>query len=384
MNFHNAQKSLEPWQDPALEPYIRIENLTKRFGDQTVVDDVSLSIYQGEFFSLLGGSGSGKTTLLRMIAGFEEPTEGKIFIDGVDMASIPPYERPVNMMFQNYALFPHMSVEQNIAFGLKQDNLPYKVIKSRVEEALELTQMTKYTKRKPHQLSGGQKQRVALARSLVKRPKLLLLDEPLGALDKKLREKTQFELVNIQEQVGITFVVVTHDQEEAMTMSSRIAVMDAGWIAQIGTPKEIYEYPSSKFIADFIGSVNMIEGRIDQTEKDFATIISADLDSELYINHTLSASVGTQCWVAVRPEKISIQKLDPNAPPPPREFNAAKGIVDEIAYKGNLSVYLVKLDSGIRIRVTAPNMTPTTEMPITWEDEVYISWEADAGTVLTV
>lgn len=383
MTFYSSKRFIEPWQDPELEPYVRIENLTKKFETQVAVDNVNLSIYQGEFFSLLGGSGSGKTTLLRMIAGFETPTEGQIFIDGVDMTHIPPYERPVNMMFQNYALFPHMTVEQNIAFGLKQDQLPRRVINTRVEEALHLTQMSDFARRKPHQLSGGQKQRVALARSLVKRPKLLLLDEPLGALDKKLREETQFELVNIQEQVGITFVVVTHDQEEAMTMSSRIAVMDSGWIAQIGTSNEIYEYPSSKFIAEFIGSVNMIEGRVDLVEKEFVTIIGNDVDNALHINHSVPVPVGTQVWVAVRPEKIKIEKIDPNNPPPIHEYNSAIGVVNEIAYKGNLSVYVVELDSGIQMRVTAQNTTPSTERPITWDDKVYLTWQSGAAVVLT-
>src|SRR5712692_1230686 len=251
-----------PWRDPNARPYVQVEGISKSFGDFKAVNDVSLKIYKGEIFCLLGASGCGKTTLLRMLGGFETPTSGRIFIDGVDMASIPPYERPVNMMFQSYALFPHMTVEQNVAFGLKQDRLPRAEIARRVVEILELVQMRPFAKRKPHQLSGGQRQRVALARSLVKQPKLLLLDEPLGALDKKLREATQFELVNIQEQLGVTFIVVTHDQEEAMTLSSRIGVMNAGQIVQVGTPQEIYEFPGTRFIADFIGSVNMFEGQV--------------------------------------------------------------------------------------------------------------------------
>lgn len=375
-----TQTKLEPWRDPNEKPYVRIEKVTKKFGDFTAVDDVSLSIYRGEFFSLLGGSGSGKTTLLRMLAGFEQPTEGKIFIDGVDMSNVPPYERPVNMMFQSYALFPHMSVEANIAFGLHQDKVPAAEIKERVADALNLVQLSQFGKRRPHQLSGGQRQRVALARALVKRPKLLLLDEPLGALDKKLREQTQFELVNIQEKVGITFVIVTHDQEEAMTMSSRIAVMNRGYIAQIGTPTEIYEYPNSRFTAEFIGSVNMFHGRIVESEPDHSLIRSDEADCDLYVSHPGHVAPGTECWVAVRPEKITISK-DPAAGGDGR--NQAVGTVKEIAYLGDVSIYEIELGTGKRVRVTAPMVMRRTEMPITWEDRVYLTWRPFAGSVLT-
>lgn len=375
-----TQTRLEPWRDPDEKPYVRIEKVTKKFGDFTAVDDVSLSIYRGEFFSLLGGSGSGKTTLLRMLAGFERPTEGKIFIDGVDMSSVPPYDRPVNMMFQSYALFPHMSVENNIAFGLHQDKVGKAEIKERVAEVLNLVQLSQFGKRKPHQLSGGQRQRVALARALVKRPKLLLLDEPLGALDKKLREQTQFELVNIQEKVGITFIVVTHDQEEAMTMSSRIAVMNRGYIAQIGTPTEIYEYPNSRFTAEFIGSVNMFQGRIVESEPDHSLIRSDEANCDLYVSHPGHVAPGTECWVAVRPEKISISK---EAPSTDGGRNQTVGTVKEIAYLGDVSIYEIELDTGKRVRVTAPMVTRRTEMPITWEDRVYLSWRPFAGSVLT-
>ncbi|KPF86276.1 ABC transporter ATP-binding protein [alpha proteobacterium AAP38] len=375
-----TQTKLEPWRDPNEKPYVRIEKVTKKFGDFTAVDDVSLSIYRGEFFSLLGGSGSGKTTLLRMLAGFERPTEGKIFIDGVDMSNVPPYERPVNMMFQSYALFPHMSVEANIAFGLHQDKVGKAEIAERVADALNLVQLGQFGKRKPHQLSGGQRQRVALARALVKRPKLLLLDEPLGALDKKLREQTQFELVNIQEKVGITFVVVTHDQEEAMTMSSRIAVMNRGYIAQIGTPTEIYEYPNSRFTAEFIGSVNMFHGRVLESEPDHSLIRSDEANCDLYVSHPGHLAPGTECWVAVRPEKVTISK---DAPAGSDGRNQATGVVKEIAYLGDVSIYEILLDSGKRVRVTAPMVTRRTEMPITWEDRVYLSWRPFAGSVLT-
>ncbi|WP_114391753.1 ABC transporter ATP-binding protein [Oleisolibacter albus] len=375
------QKQLEPWRNAGEKPYVRVEKVTKRFGDFTAVDDVSLSIYRGEFFSLLGGSGSGKTTLLRMLAGFEQPTEGKIFIDGVDMSDVPPYERPVNMMFQSYALFPHMSVESNIAFGLQQDRVPKAEIRDRVAEMLELVQLSPFAKRRPHQLSGGQRQRVALARALVKKPKLLLLDEPLGALDKKLREKTQFELVNIQEKVGITFVIVTHDQEEAMTMSSRIAVMNKGYIAQVGTPTEIYEYPNTRMVAEFIGSVNIFEGRVVESEPDHSLIRSDEAACDLYVSHPAHIGVGTACWVAVRPEKIAISKEPPLGGEPGR--NQTAGVVKEIAYLGDVSIYDVDLDTGKRVRVTAPNLTRRTEMPITWEDRVYLSWRPFAGSVLT-
>lgn len=371
---------LEPWQDAGQTPYVRIEKVTKTFGDFVAVDEVSLSIYRNEFFALLGGSGSGKTTLLRMLAGFEQPTEGKIFIDGVDMAGIPPYERPVNMMFQSYALFPHMTVEQNVAFGLRQDGVAKAEIRDRVAEMLEMVQLSAFGKRRPHQLSGGQRQRVALARSLVKRPKLLLLDEPLGALDKKLRERTQFELVNIQEKLGVTFIVVTHDQEEAMTMSSRIAVMNHGVIAQVGTPTEIYEYPHNRFVAEFIGSINMFDGRVVESDGDQVIVASEEAGCELLIAHATPAPAGSPVSVAIRPEKIALSK-EPVAEGDGR--NRTTGIVREIAYLGDVSIYLVQLPTGKTVRVTAPNVTRRTEMPITWEDEVTLTWRPFAGVVLT-
>jgi len=286
-HVHEDVHKTQPWNNPDAVPYIRFENVTKKFGDFYAVDDVSLDIYRHELFALLGGSGCGKTTLLRMLAGFEEPTSGKIYIDGVDMAGVPAYERPTNMMFQSYALFPHMSVEQNVAFGLVQDGVSRSEIKELVAEMLGLVQMSKFAKRKPHQLSGGQRQRVALARSLVKRPKVLLLDEPLGALDKKLREQTQFELVNIQEKVGTTFVMVTHDQEEAMTMASRIAVMNEGVINQIGTPFELYEYPNSRYTANFLGQVNLIEGVLVDDDEKYAVIKSEEAGCDIYIDHAV-------------------------------------------------------------------------------------------------
>jgi putrescine transport system ATP-binding protein len=372
------QQQLAVWNDPQAVPYISIDRVTKKFGDFVAVNNVSLKIYQRELFCLLGGSGCGKTTLLRMLAGFEEPTSGKIFIDGVDMTDIPPYDRPVNMMFQSYALFPHMTVEQNVAFGLKQDGIPKNEIKTRVDDMLSLVRLSQFCKRKPHQLSGGQRQRVALARSLVKRPKLLLLDEPLGALDKKLREHTQFELVNLQEQLGVTFVVVTHDQEEAMTLSTRIGVMNAGEIVQVGTPKDIYEYPSSKFVAEFIGNVNMFEGRMIEDEPDHVRIVSPELDGTIYVDHGVSSAPDAVVSAAIRPEKINI-----STEAPPQTDNVARGVVKEIAYLGDMSVYLVQLSSGKVVRVTQPNAYRHADASITWDQTVYLSWHASSPVVLS-
>jgi putrescine transport system ATP-binding protein len=380
-NIRPEQK-LEPWKDPAAEPYIRIEKVTKKFGDFVAVDDVSLKIYRGEIFCLLGASGCGKTTLLRMLAGFEAPTAGKIWIDGADMEGIPPYERPVNMMFQSYALFPHMSVEQNVSFGLKQDRLPRSEIKDRVNAILELVKMTQFAGRKPHQLSGGQRQRVALARSLVKQPKLLLLDEPLGALDKKLREHTQFELVNIQEKLGVTFVVVTHDQEEAMTLASRIGVMDHGEIVQVGTPSDIYEYPISRFVADFVGSVNMFEGTLVEDEPDYVRVASKELGGNFFVNHGVSAPPDATVWVALRPEKVVISREEPATED---GDNRVQGVVKEIAYLGDVSVYLVRLPSGRMVRVTRPNMRRQSAAVdrITWDEEVWLTWDPSSPVVVT-
>jgi putrescine transport system ATP-binding protein len=374
----HSGSGLEPWNDPDAKPYVRIEGVTKKFGEFVAVDNVSLEIYRNELFCLLGGSGCGKSTLLRILAGFESASMGKIYIDDVDMEGIPPYERPVNMMFQSYALFPHMNVEKNIAFGLKQDGLNKAEIAKRVADMLALVQLEPFARRKPHQLSGGQRQRVALARSLVKKPKLLLLDEPLGALDKKLREETQFELVNIQEQTGITFIVVTHDQEEAMTLSSRIGVMNNGEIVQKGTPSQIYEYPASRFVADFIGSVNIFQGRVVEDEADYVRITSNESGCPLYIDHGVSTVAGAQIWVAIRPEKITVSKEKPAS-----EDNCTHGTIDEIAYMGDLSVYHVLLDSKKRVRVTIPNLTRTGSGRFTWDEKVYLSWQGSSGVVLT-
>ena len=372
-----APTSVAPWNDPHAEPYVRIEGVTKNFGDFTAVRNVSLDIYRTEVFCLLGGSGCGKTTLLRMLAGFEPPTAGRMLIDGVDMAGTPPYERPVNMMFQSYALFPHMNVEKNVAFGLKQDGIAGAEIRSRVRAMLDLVKLGPFAHRKPHQLSGGQRQRVALARALIKRPKLLLLDEPLGALDKKLREETQFELINIQEELGVTFVVVTHDQEEAMTLSSRIGVMSAGEIVQTGTPTEVYEYPDSRFVADFIGSVNLFEGRIVEHGADHVLIESDEAGCPLYIDHGVAVAPGARVWVAVRPEKIEISRE-----PPGNEYNRMEATVEEIAYLGGLTVYHLRNGSGRRLRVTQPNRVRAVAGRPTWEDRVHLSWHPSSGVVL--
>jgi putrescine transport system ATP-binding protein len=360
------------------ENYLRIETVRKEFDGFVAVDDVSLSIRKGEIFALLGASGCGKSTLLRCLAGFEKPTKGRIILDGQDIVDLPPYERPINMMFQSYALFPHMSVEQNVAFGLKQDGMAKADIAKRVEEMLSLVQMTRFAKRKPHQLSGGQQQRVALARSLAKSPKLLLLDEPMGALDKKLRSQMQIELVNIVERLGVTCVMVTHDQEEAMTMAHRIAIMDAGWIRQLGTPDEIYEQPSCRFTAEFIGSVNLIEGKIKDDEKDFITIASPALDCLAYVGHGVTGFEGQDVALAIRPEKISVSKEDPGQP-----HNKARGVIEEIAYFGSHSVFHVRLGNQTKILANMINSQRWASERFTWGDTVWLSWDDQAGVVLT-
>jgi putrescine transport system ATP-binding protein len=374
-----TQLKFEPWNDPDAQPYVRIEKVTKKFGDFIAVDDVSLDIYKKEIFCLLGASGCGKTTLLRMLAGFERPTSGRIYIDGADMTSIPPYERPVNMMFQSYAIFPHMTVEQNVAFGLKQEKgIGKEEIAQRVNDMLKLVKLGQFSKRKPHQLSGGQRQRVALARSLVKKPKLLLLDEPLAALDKKLREHTQFELINIQETLGVTFVVVTHDQEEAMTLSSRIGLMNHGEIIQTGTPSEIYEYPNSRFVAEFIGSVNTFEGKLIEDEPSYVRIQCDDLEAPIFVDHGVSSAPGATVWAAIRPEKIMLGREKPEG-----ADNWAAATVQDIAYMGDMSIYLLRLDSGKVVRVTQPNIYRHADDRITWEERVYLHWYPESPVVVT-
>jgi putrescine transport system ATP-binding protein len=371
-----------PWRDPAAKPFVRINNVTKKFGDVSAVHNVSLDIFKSELFCLLGGSGSGKSTLLRMLAGFEEPTAGTIEIDGQDMTGVPPYHRPVNMMFQSYALFPHMSVEQNVAYGLKRDGLPRAEIADRVAELLALVKLQDYGRRKPHQLSGGQRQRVALARSLAKRPKLLLLDEPLGALDKKLREETQFELVKIQETLGVTFIVVTHDQEEAMSLATRIGVMNQGEIVMVGEPTDIYEFPNSRFVASFIGSANMIEGIVTEDEPDHVRIRSSELGADIYVGHGVDCAPDQILWWAIRPEKIRLTREPPPADLAPDGANRVHGMVEDIAYLGDMTVYQVKLDNGKYFRVTKTNERRGDPDAISWDEEVWASWNDSAGSVL--
>ena len=357
---------------------VRIEGVTKRFGAFTAVDDVSLDIEEGEIFCLLGGSGCGKTTLLRMLAGFEQPTSGRILIDGHDMAGIAPYDRPVNMMFQSYALFPHMSVQANIAFGLEQEKLPKGEIAARVEQMLALVRLEGMAARKPHQLSGGQRQRVALARALAKRPRLLLLDEPLGALDRKLREHTQFELLALQKQLGVTFVVVTHDQEEAMTLATRIGVMDRGRIVQVGSPRDIYEYPATRFVADFIGSVNLFDGQLTEDEPDYVRVACDELPVPVLVDHGVSAPPQAQVWVAVRPEKIQMLRERPAV-----TDNLAQGTVRDVAYMGDLSIYLVVLASGREVRVTRANLQRKEDEAFGRGDAVWLAWDAASPVVGT-
>src|SRR6267154_1326456 len=328
-----------PWNDPAARPYVEVDRVTKAFGDFKAVDDVSLKIYKGEIFCLLGASGCGKTTLLRMLGGFEIPSSGRIFIDGEDMTGVPPYERPVNMMFQSYALFPHMTVEQNVAFGLKQDRVPKPEIAERVATMLELVK--------------------------------------LGGLDKKLREHTQFELVSLQDKLGVTFIVVTHDQEEAMTLASRIGVMNHGEIVQAGTPSEIYEFPGSKFVADFVGSVNIFEGKLVEDEPEHVRIASDELGATIYVSHGISAPPEAIVWAAIRPEKVFMSTA-----PPEGTDNVVRGAVQDIAYLGDLSIYLVKLATGKVVRVTQPNTSRHAEA-ITWDQQVYLSWDSTSPVVVT-
>jgi putrescine transport system ATP-binding protein len=357
--------------------YLQAVDLLKRFDEVAAVDQVNLSIDKGEIFALLGSSGCGKSTLLRMLAGFETPTTGQVLLGGQDITAMPPYERPINMMFQSYALFPHLSVWENVAFGLKREGLPRTEVKSRVEEMLSLVQLGNYANRKPHQLSGGQQQRVALARSLAKRPKLLLLDEPLGALDKKLRERTQFELVNIIEAVGVTCVMVTHDQEEAMTMASRIAVMSQGKVLQVGTPSEVYEYPNGRFVADFIGNVNLFDGHMSVDETDFCEISTPD--GVVRVNHAVSGTLGRELTAAVRPEKIVIAKIKPDGV----HYNLFAGEVIEIAYFGSYNTFIVELPSKHQVKITQANTSRYEASDITWNDRVFFWWPEEAAILLT-
>lgn len=365
-----------PWDDPNEKPLIRFQNVTKRFGDFTAIDDLTLDIFEREFFALLGPSGCGKTTMMRMLAGFENPTEGSIVLAGQDIAGVPANKRAVNMMFQSYALFPHLSVWDNIAFGLRRESKDKAAIAARVEEMLKLTRLEKFARRKPHQISGGQRQRVALARSLAKAPKLLLLDEPLGALDAKLREATQFELMDIQEKTGTTFVIVTHDQEEAMTVASRVAVMDEGRVMQVATPERIYEAPNSVYVADFIGDVNILRGAAKPVGDDTYEVIQEARSTSVTAVSARPFSDGQDCHLAIRPEKVSIHKKKPDAD------NALQGKVLDIAYLGNLSTYHVELPTGDIIKAQVANTRRISRRDFTWEDPVWVSWTKTAGVLL--
>ena len=373
----NIRRSFAPWTDPDAKPFISFRNVTKKFGDFIAVDDLTLNIYHREFFALLGASGCGKSTLLRMLAGFERPTAGEIILDGQDIAGIPPYKRPVNMMFQSYALFPHMSVESNIGFGLRQDGMPKGEIAARVAQMLKLVKLEQFAKRKPHQLSGGQRQRVALARSLAKRPKVLLLDEPLGALDKKLREETQFELMDLQQELGLTFVVVTHDQEEAMTMADRIAVMSHGKVIQVATPAEIYEAPNSRFVADFIGDVNILDGKVSASGNGRIELAT----NEGFTVRTAAANApatGSAAGFAIRPEKLKVTR----AAPVDASVNAAQGEIWDIGYLGDMTVFHVKLDSGKVVKASMLNAQREVEDPVAYDERVWVSFGETAGVVL--
>ncbi|QIB34199.1 ABC transporter ATP-binding protein [Ancylobacter pratisalsi] len=373
------RRKFAPWTDPAAVPLIRYENVTKRFGEFVAVENLSLDIYEREFFALLGPSGCGKTTLMRMLAGFEEPTEGRITLAGEDQVGTPPYRRQTNMMFQSYALFPHMSVWDNIAFGLRQDKVEKGAVDARVEEMLKLVKLEKFAKRKPHQLSGGQRQRVALARSLAKRPKVLLLDEPLGALDKKLREETQFELMDIQMELGMTFLIVTHDQEEAMTVADRIAVMNQGKLVQVAPPAEIYERPNCRYVADFVGDVNILEAKVEAIEGGYV-ILRPDAAPEMTIRiaQEIDARPGEAVALAVRPEKLRIELEPPTDP----GVNCLSGTIWDIGYLGDLSIYHVELPNGTRVKAAKPNLTRMVERPISWDDKVYVFFTPDAGVIL--
>ncbi|MEX3072717.1 putrescine ABC transporter ATP-binding subunit PotG [Vibrio alginolyticus] len=360
------------------KPLLEIKGLTKSFDGHVAVDGLNLTINQGELFALLGASGCGKSTLLRMLAGFEQPTAGQIILDGEDLAEIPPYRRPVNMMFQSYALFPHMTVADNIAFGLKQDGMSRQEIDETVKQMLELVHMSDYAKRKPHQLSGGQKQRVALARSLAKKPKLLLLDEPMGALDKNLREKMQLEVVNILERVGVTCVMVTHDQEEAMTMASRMAIMNKGQFVQIGSPESIYEHPNSQFSAKFVGTVNIFEGMVENSQNDSCIVRSQELEHPICINEGISGVTGVPVMIGVRPEKMTLSTHTNHS------ANSCTGVVEDIAYMGNQSIYHVRLPSGKLVTATLQNTTRLRKDMPTWEEKVTLSWDMESCVVLKI
>jgi putrescine transport system ATP-binding protein len=374
-----AKRGFEPWADHNAQPLLRMEAVSKKFGEFAAVDQLSLEIFQGEFFALLGPSGCGKTTLLRLVAGFEQPSAGRILLDGVNLAPVPPHRRPVNMMFQSYALFPHLTAEANVAFGLKQEGLPKAEIAERVADMLALVKLETFGRRKPHELSGGQRQRVALARSLVKRPRVLLLDEPMAALDKKLRGETQFELMDLQRRLGLTFIIVTHDQSEAMTVADRIAVMDRGRLIQVAPPAAIYEQPSSRWVADFIGNVNLFEGRVGNPN----TTVEGTALGQLRVTGGINAEVGSTVWVAVRPEKIRLARYETAPADRPNTENGVAAIVVDIGYLGDLSLYRLRTEAGVLLQAAIANTGPPTARAIGWNDKVWLSFAPEAAVVLT-
>ena len=375
MQSAGSKRDFAPWADPNVQPLLRVEGLSKRFGGFTAVDHLSLDIYEGEFFALLGPSGCGKTTLLRMIAGFERPNTGRILLDGMDLASVQPYRRPVNMMFQSYALFPHLNVEANVAFGLKQEGLSKLEIAHRVADMLALVKLETFGRRRPHELSGGQRQRVALARSLVKRPRLLLLDEPMAALDKKLRGETRFELMELQRRLGLTFVIVTHDQSEAMTVADRIAVMDRGRLMQVAPPAEIYEQPSSRWVADFLGDVNLFEGRLG----DDRLSVEGTAVGRVRVASRADAEPGQVVWAAVRPEKVRIS----GTPPSSGNDTSVPATVIDVAYLGDSSLYKLRIRDGSQVWAAVANTGPSTASALAVEQQVWLSWPPEAAIVLT-